>query len=121
MIFVFGSTADYQFGFWLLMGVFITFLVPVLWYRWAQGRSASEQLPLKKFKGESFRYSFFLVALGFGQRYWFAVSGGLLIDPDKRIANIEWATNTQNAMCFTAVVCALNVLYNQQNRRGDAA
>jgi len=122
MIFVFGSIDTPRhfavFGFLLFMGVFITWLVPVLWYRWAQGRSASEQLPLKKFKGESFRYSFFLVAFGFFGRWWISGSGDGLAE---RMVNIEWATNMQNAMCFTAVVCALEVLYNQQNRRGDAA
>ena len=65
-----------------------------------------------------FLYSYFLVAMGFGQRYWFSVSGD---DLGERMVNLEWATNTQNTLCFTAVVCALEVLYNQQNRRGDAA
>jgi hypothetical protein len=117
--------------FMLIIGVFIT-LMMVVAYRWDQGRSninaavlkmqqlgfASEQLPLKKVKGESFLYSYFLVAIGFGQRFFFAVSGG---DLAERMQNFEWATNTQNTLCFTAVVCALNVLYNQQKRRGDAA
>ena len=62
-------------------------------------------------KGKSFRFSYFCVVLGFGQRYFFAVSGGNLAE---RIANLEWATNTQNSLCFTAVVCALHVLYNQR-------
>ena len=116
---------DYIVAIGLGVGFFITCSVVVSYRRWAQGRSdinaavlkmqqlgfASEQLPLKKFKGESFLYSYFLVALGLGQRYWFSVSGD---DLGERMANIEWATNTQNAMCFTAVVCALEVLYNQR-------
>ena len=105
--------------FWLVLGAFITFIVVVSWRRWAQDRSdINAQLPLKNVKGESFLFSYFLVANGFGQRFFFAVSGG---DLAERMQNLEWATNTQNTLCFTAVVCALNVLYNQQNRRGDAA
>ena len=101
-------TVNYQFGFGLLMAVFCLFLVPVLWYRWAQGRS-DRNAPLKK--SESFRYSFFLVAFGFFGR-WLASGRG--DDLAERMMSIEWATNMQNAMCFTAVVCALEVLYNQR-------
>ena len=61
--------------------------------------------------GKSFLYSYLLVAIGFGQRFFYSVSGDTLAE---RIANLEWATNTQNALCFTAVVCALHVLYNQR-------
>ena len=64
-----------------------------------------------------FLFSYFCVSLGFGQRYFFAVSEGNLAE---RIANLEWATNTQNSLCFTAVVCALHVLYNQRAKASSA-
>ena len=120
----YGITAEDQFTFWLMLG-FFTFLVMAVVCGWtfgpwinAQLSSARKQLPRKKFKGESFRYSFFLVVLGFFGRWLASGSGDGLAE---RMANLEWATNTQNTLCFTAVVCALNVLYNQQKRRGDAA
>ena len=61
--------------------------------------------------GKSFLFSYFCVSLGCGQRYFFSVYGD---DLGERLVNLEWATNTQNALCFTAVVCALHVLYNQR-------
>ena len=113
----YGITAEDQFIF-RMMCFSITFLVMAVVCGWtfgpwinAQLSSARKQLPRKKFKGESFRYSFFLVAMGFGQRYWFSVSGD---DLGERMVNLEWATNTQNTLCFMAVVCALEVLYNQR-------
>ena len=68
-------------------------------------------------KGKSFLFSYFCVVLGFGQRYWFSVSGD---DLGERMVNLEWATNTQNTLCFTAVVCALEVLYNQRAKASSA-
>ena len=58
-----------------------------------------------------FLFSYFCVVLGCGQRYFFSVYGD---DLGERLVNLEWATNTQNTLCFTAVVCALHVLYNQR-------
>ncbi len=117
--------------FWLGVGCFITFMVVVSYRRWAQGRSdinaaalkmqqlgfATEQLPLKKVKGESFLFSYWCVVLGCGQRCFWAVSGGNLAE---RMQNLEWATNTQNTLCFTAVVSALHVLYNQRAKATSA-
>ena len=120
----YGITAEDQFIF-RMMCFSITFLVMAVVCGWtfgpwinAQLSSARKQLPRKKFKGESFRYSFFLVSFGFFGRWLASGSGDGLAE---RMANLEWATNTQNTLCFMAVVCALEVLYNQQNRRGDAA
>ena len=64
-----------------------------------------------------FLFSYFCVSLGCGQRYWFSVSGD---DLGERLVNLEWATNTQNTLCFTAVVCALEVLYNQRAKASSA-
>ena len=84
----------------LFVLVFCAFVLAMLW------RNRESLL-----NGQSFLYSYFLVSLGFGQRYLCSVSGDVLAE---RMANIEWATNMQNALCFTAVVCALHVLYNQR-------
>ncbi len=64
-----------------------------------------------------FLFSYFYVILGCGQRYYFSVSGDNLAE---RIANLEWATNIQTYLCFTAVVSALHVLYNQRAKATSA-
>ena len=64
-----------------------------------------------------FLFSYFCVVLGCGQRYFFSVYGD---DLGETLVNLEWATNTQNALCFTAVVCALEVLYNQRAKASSA-
>ena len=64
-----------------------------------------------------FLFSYFCVSLGCGQRYFFSVYGD---DLGERLVNLEWATNMQNALCFTAVVCALEVLYNQRAKASSA-
>ena len=124
--------------FWLGVGVFITFLVVVSYRSWAQARSDINAAALRgrvggrkmqqlgfasntttfKVTGESFFFTYFCVVLGFGQRcFWFSVPCDNL---GERMVNIEWATNTQNTLCFTAVVCALEVLYNQRAKASSA-
>lgn len=64
-----------------------------------------------------FLFSYFCVFLGVGQRYFVSFSS---IYPDEALANIEWATNTQNALNFMAVVSGLHVLYNQRAKASSA-